>query len=245
MGSERYAAAIRDCLPVARATTGELRATYLALRGLYPDRALPQIYLVFGAGNSGGTAGPGAQVLGLEKMCEMAPTPDALRALMRFFFAHETVHALQRDPAPEVGPLLASVMREGAADFVAALATGRPSDPERAAWAGSREAELWRRLGADLEATRGLSPDRVEPGTPAADAMRRWVNNHGSAPSGWPGELGYWMGQRVWERWFDRQPDKRAALDRMLALDRLDEVLAAGAPAAAPNVTGVSARTPP
>lgn len=227
---EVYAKAIHVCLPIAKDTTAELRATYLAFRGLFPDRALPHIYLVVGAGNSGGTAGPGAQVLGLEVLCNIAGTPDKLRELLRVFYAHETVHTLQTDPDRERsgGALLNSVLIEGAADFVARLVTGRQPDPARAAWAAPREAELWRQLEADLTVTRGIERSGLKSGTPAARSLRRWVENAGDAPDGWPGELGYWMGQRIWERWYNRQPNKRQALRAMLDLKDPEAVLRQG-----------------
>ncbi|HEX8389772.1 MAG TPA: hypothetical protein VF636_12205 [Sphingomonas sp.] len=225
-----YAKAIRTCLPIVKETTAELRATYLAFRGLFPERLLPRIYLVVGAGNSGGTAGPGAQVLGLETLCGIADTPDQLRTLLRGFYAHETVHVLQGEPDVEKtgNILLGSVLMEGAADFIATLVTGRQMDPARAAWAAPREAELWRRFEADLASVRVLRWDQIRPGTAAAKSLNRWVANYGSAPEGWPGELGYWMGQRIWQRWYDRQPDKQAALEAMIDLKDPEAVLATG-----------------
>ena len=132
---EAYARAIRTCLPIVRQTNAELRATYLALHGLFPDQALPRIYIVFGADTSGGTAGPGAQVIGIETLCGLAKSPERLRAILRDFYAHETVHVLQgeTDPTTTAGVLLGSVLVEGAADFVATLVTGRQIDPDRAA----------------------------------------------------------------------------------------------------------------
>lgn len=81
-----YERALHTCLPIVKETTGELRATYLALHALFPDRPLPQIYLVVGADNSGGTASEDAQVLGLETLCKdvgkRRPTPrDPARLL--------------------------------------------------------------------------------------------------------------------------------------------------------------------
>lgn len=225
-----YAKAIRTCLPIVKETTAELRATYLAFRGLFPDRPLPRIYLVVGAGNSGGTAGPGAQVLGLETLCGIADTPDQLRTILRGFYAHETVHVLQGEPdVVKTGNiLLGSVLMEGAADFIATLVTGQQMDPARAAWAAPREAELWRQFEADLVTIRGARWDQIKPGTPAAESLNRWVANYGAAPKGWPGEAGYWMGQRIWQRWYDRQPDKQAAIRAMLDLKDAEAVLAAG-----------------
>ncbi|WP_267389735.1 hypothetical protein [Sphingomonas sp. GC_Shp_3] len=228
--TEAYSKAIRVCLPIAKETTAELRATYLAFHGLFPDRALPHLYLVVGAGNSGGTAGPGAQVIGLEVLCRLADTPDKLRELLRGFYAHETVHTLQTDPDRERqgGALLSSILVEGAADFIAQLVTGRQMDPGRAAWAEPREAELWQRLEADLAVTHAFGESVIKEGTPAARSLRRWVENAEDAPDGWPGELGYWMGQRIWERWYARQSDKRNALRAMLELKDPEAVLREG-----------------
>ncbi len=232
-----YAKAIRTCLPMMKETTAELRATYLGLRGLFPDRALPRIYLVVGAGTSGGTAGLGAQVLGLETLCRIANTPDELRGILRGFYAHETVHALQVASNAEKpgGVLLNSVLREGAADFIAALVTGRQMDAARATWAAPREPELWQQFEADLAATRGKGLDGIERGTPAGNSYYRWVGNYSSAPDGWPSELGYWMGQRIWQRWYDRQSDKQVAVRAMLELKDPEGVLTAGRLVAQPQ----------
>ena len=227
-GRAKYADAIRRCLPVAKRADGELRAIYLALHGLLPEKPLPQIYVVFGADNSGGTAGPGAQVLGLETLCGLAGDEGKFRAVLAAFFAHETVHVFQAEE-PAGDPLLTSMLQEGAADFIATLVTGRQIDPERAAWGSSQEAELWRQLQADLAVTRGADWSTTKRGTPAQAALHRWVGNYGDPPAGWPVEAGYWMGQRIWARWYDKQPDKRAAIRRMLTLERPGEVLAGGA----------------
>ncbi len=228
---EIYARAIRTCLPIVKATSAELRATYLALHGLLPEAKLPHIYLVVGGDNSGGTAADAAQVLGLEVLCRISDTPEKLRETVRAFFAHETVHVFQSEAAQQLETtaesLLGGVLTEGAADFIATLVTGRQIDPARAAWGAAREAELWRQFEADLVATKGLSGDALRKG-PAGEAFRRWLENAGHAPEGWPGEAGYWVGQQIWARWYARQPDKHAAIRRMLTLDRLDEVLAAG-----------------
>lgn len=126
------------------------------------------------------------------------------------------------------GVLLGSVLAEGAADFVATLATGRQIDPERAAWAAPREAELWRAFKEDLAVTRHAGSDEVRRGTPIGTSIHRWIGNYGSPPDGWPVELGYWMGQRIWQRWYDRQPDKHAALRAMLEMKDPEAILAAG-----------------
>ena len=124
-------------------------------------------------------------------------------------------------------PLLGGILVEGAADFIATLVTGHQIDPARASWGKAREATLWRQLEADLATTRG-SDGQITRGTPVADAYYRWVGNFGAAPTGWPGEAGYWMGQQIWQRWYDRQRDKQAAIRRLLTVDRPRDILMGG-----------------
>lgn len=236
---ERYAKAINTCLPVIKSTTAELRATYLAFQGLFPDRPLPRIYLVVGANNSGGTAGPGAQVLGLEVLCAIAKTDEDLREIMRTFYAHETVHVLQgATDAAGANILLASVLQEGAADFIARIVTGKQPDPARADWAMPREAELWQQFEHDLQTLHTVPWDELKRDTPQWSAFSRWIANAGNAPPGWPSETGYWIGQRIWERWYAQQPDKRAAIRQMLAPPDPEAILAAGRFRGARDVTG-------
>ena len=117
---------------------------------------------------------------------------------------------------------------EGAADFIATLVTGHQIDTARAAWAAPREAKLWQQFEADLAITSGMKWSERKPGTHAATSFDRWIGNYGSALKGWPTEVGYWIGQRIWQRWYDRQPDKRAAVREMVALTDPAGVLAQG-----------------
>lgn len=214
--SSEYRRAIDICLPVAKASTGELRAVYLALEGLLGDPDLPAIYALFGAGNSGGTAGPDLQVIGLEVICRDADSEEKIRAVLRSFYAHETVHTLQT-PGDSIvegaDPLLTSVLQEGTADYVASLVTGREPSPERAAWAKAREKELWKAFAKDRRAMKKLSPDKqYEKGSP----IFRWIANVGSPPEGWPGELGYWLGMEIAAAYVDAADDKRAAIKELI-----------------------------
>ena len=231
---QKYRDAIDRCLLQVKQANGELQAIYARLHALYPDRALPQIYVVFGRGNSGGTAGPGAQVLGLEVLCETAPDAAALRRTLRRFFAHETVHTWQGEPAgDDRNPLLEQVLIEGAADYIAALATGAAPDADRAAWALPRETLLWAAFQRDLAIMHTAYRTDAMDSAASNDAAHRWIENYGAAPDGWPFELGYWIGMRMWERYVAASPDRDQALR-----DVLDwrDANAVSARAGAPNI---------
>lgn len=213
-----YRYAIRECLPQLPALRSDLRAIYLAFAGLLPDRPLPAIDVVFGARNSGGTADAEAQVIGLEVTCVSGTTPAQFRTRMRGFFAHETVHTWQADDTPQAlaDPLLNQALREGVADYLAALVTGDVPYSDRDAWAHQRESWLWQEFQRDRQAMRA---DRASVDDPmASPRFRRWFANYGSAPQGWPFEAGYWVGMRIAEAYVARAPDKRAAIRDLIEL---------------------------
>lgn len=209
---DHYRYAIRECLPQLPALRSDLRAIYLGFAGLLPERPLPAIHVVFGAGNSGGTASAEAQVIGLEVTCLPGTTPAQFRTTMRGFFAHETVHAWQgkRTPQAEADPMLAWALREGVPDYLAALVTGEVPDLARDAWARQREAWLWQEFQRDRQA---MLADSDSPRKPTSSShLKRWFANYGSAPEGWPYEAGYWVGMRIAEAYVARAADKRAAI---------------------------------
>lgn len=209
-----YRDAIERCLPVVKDSSRELRAIYLGLNGLFPERTLPQVHVLFGAGNSGGTAGAGAQVLGLEVLCSISPDEEALRQVLRIFYAHETVHTWQKQTDKELAnPLLGAILQEGGADYIASLVLGRDPDLAKSNWAVPREPELWRQLQADLalfDDPAYSAPQR------RAEALQRWVANYQNAPEGWPSEVGYWMGMRIWQRYVAASSDAHAAADQVI-----------------------------
>ena len=214
--SAAYEHAIRVCLPRLNQYDADLRSIYLAMHGLFPDKPLPQIFIVFGAASSGGTAGPNAQVLGLEVLCATSDdTPDGLRTTLRRFFAHETVHTFQSVPTDaSKSPLLASALIEGGADFIASIVTGQIPDPQRANWAGAREADLWAQFQKDMQADQ--MPTSTESPRAANQARLRWIGNYKAAPPGWPVEAGYWIGMRIWQCYYEAAPDKHKAIRDVL-----------------------------
>lgn len=229
--SAEYTKAIETCLPSVEASNADLRSIYLGLSGLFPDRELPKIYAVFGAFNSGGTAARDAQVIGIEVICDISEGPEDVRQTLRSFYAHETVHALQPSLERRVeasDPLLAASLREGMADFVSLLVTGSQPSPERHAWAKEREAQLWAEFLADRAFIREhvAKPADLTRMNPNAQArLRRWLGNYGSAPDGWPHEMGYWFGQQICLAYFDQAKDKRAAIAELMALKDPQSIL--------------------
>lgn len=216
--AENYRYAIETCLPLVASMNGQLRATYLAYRGLLPDRPMPQVYVVFGAGTSGGYATSAAQVLGLEVSCGKGTTPDQFRAALRGLFAHETVHSWQASPSPGAMKdlLLFMAIFEGTSDYLASLVTGAQPNPARADWGRRQEAQVWADFQKDRATLLARTSDDFSKQPAQQKALNRWFYNYGKAPEGWPFEAGYWVGMQIAAAYVDQATDKRAAINDLI-----------------------------
>ena len=149
-----------------------------------------------------------------------------MAAAIRNLAAHETAHALQRalpNESLERRDLLMWALREGAANYLAALVTGNDRSGTDNAWALSRERQLFNEFMRDRQTMRehwrGAEPDAV-----AVAAGTRWMWNQ-RTDDGRPADLAYWIGQRIWHAYYQGHADKRAATRTMLDLPDPDKVL--------------------
>lgn len=224
-----YADAVAKCLPWVAASTPDLRAIYLSLHGLLPERPLPQIYMLIGRGNTGGTAAPGAQLLGLEVLCREARTPIAFRAELRSFFAHETAHTFQTmtdTPGQIAEPLLTQILAEGGADYVAQLVTGEVPDVAREAYGHAHERELWVQFTKD-RAEANLNYSETSGFTPAGKAaLGHWLYNGSRGRlDGWERDMGYWLGAQIAAAYVEHALDRHAAIRELLAPEDPAQIL--------------------
>lgn len=226
---DNYRYAIETCLPIVASMNGQLRATYLAYRGMLPDRPLPQVHVVFGAGTSGGYASPTAQVLGLEVSCGKGTTPEQFRAALRGLFAHETVHSWQAQAGPDASKdmLLLMAIREGTPDYLASLVTGAQPNPVREDWGRGREAAVWADFQKDRSTLLARTSDDFSKQPAQAAAFKRWFYNYGSAPKGWPFEAGYWVGMQIAAAYVAQAADKRAAINDLIEAKNPSAILKA------------------
>jgi hypothetical protein len=225
----RYDYAIKTCLPVLPDLNRELRATYLAYRGLLPERPLPSVYVLFGAANSGGTATPVAQVIGLEILCGPGTSVEDFRTNMRAIFAHETVHSWQTEPSAKAlkNLMLLQALREGVPDYLASIVTGAEPSPERDTWGRKNEAAAWAAFQKDAAIVLARKSDDFSKEKEAGAAMGRWFGNAGNAPKDMPSEAGYWVGMQIARAYVEKSTDKKAAINALIAAEDPEAILKA------------------
>jgi hypothetical protein len=212
----------------------ETVAAFRKFKKLYPEAIFPDAWFVIGQMQSGGTTSANGLLMGAEMFTRAAGVPTdeldnwAKGAIMEPkeippLVAHESVHFQQKYPLQ--GGLLCNCLREGSADFLGELASGRLVNrpQETHVWANARERQLWEEFQKDMT---------------IANSSSRWL--YGSSGKGdRPVDLGYWMGYKISEAFYKNAADKKQAVRDILIVkdckeflkaSRYAETFAAGAP---------------
>lgn len=182
------------------------------LKQLYPDAIFPEVYFVMGQLSSGGTASSNGLLMGAEMFTRAVATPthelnDWERGAILEgseippLVAHEAIHFQQRYPAQF--SLLCQCLKEGSADFLGELTSGRLIKRMQAthAWANAREAQLWTEFQQDMR----------------QNATQRWLYGSSGA-DGRPVDLGYWIGYKISAAYYQQATDKKQAVRGMLLI---------------------------
>ena len=204
-----------------------IAAAFHRLKALYPDIKFPKhVYFVVGRRTSGGTSTDDGIIMGAEMYATAPGTPYSYAALtpdmVPFYAVHETIHFNQASQPGDESPLLQNVVVEGTADFIASLVLSEPTErqyADRWQYGCANEAALAARLQKeqDLKIT------------------KPWMFTF-TPDTGWPPDMGYWMGYRIDQAFYHQAKDKTTALRTMLqATDFKAYLQASGYPAKAPT----------
>lgn len=216
----KYYASLREVSLKAHTFKEPMRAAFRKLKEIYPDAVFPEVYLVIGRMNSGGTFTENALLIGVE-MYGMSPTTprDELSEWHKkvlkpideipYIVAHELIHYQQKFPKGDRA-LLNSVIGEGSADFIAELIAGKHINHHLHEYGNLKERKLW------LELKRSM----------AANDSSLWLYNGGKITDR-PADLGYYMGYKIAEAYYKNAADKKQAVRDILEIKDFDAFLKA------------------
>ena len=220
----RYFAGIRAStlrLATDDAVRGRIRAGYRKIAGMYASAVFPPVTFLIGRFSTGGTTSSSGMLIGLEFFSTTPTTPlDELGQFQRdnvlpldslpIIVAHEHAHILQARAGGILNKvnknLLDQSLIEGGADFIAFLVTGGNVNTRQHEYGIPREAALWAEFKT---AMRGRD-------------ISRWLYNQSSATADRPGDLGYFIGYRIAEAFYNRTPDKRLAVRAIIDVSNAD-----------------------
>ena len=179
----------RHVLDNIAAKEKRVRAIYSALKYWYPNANFPPIYFVYGRFNSGGTSAPEGIIVGTEKLQNL----DGISGLV----AHELIHYQQNIQGKDM--LLKWCLLEGGADFIGELISGDAINQLSYQYGEQNKHRLCQEFVARLKNT----------------DYQDWL--YGSSEiDDRPNDLGYWIGYKITEAYFNNQQDKQKAIDEIL-----------------------------
>jgi len=201
----KYYHSIKPSVDSIAGMKSQIIQALVKLKDLYPDAIFPPVYFVIGALNSGGTASDdgliiGAEMYGLTSQMPNEELSDWLKTVIKpvnqmpHIVAHELIHFQQNYSD---GSLLAACVKEGSADFLAELISGKHINDHVHHFANPKEKELWEEFKTMM--------DKKD--------YKGWL--YGTV-EGRPNDLGYWMGYKITKAYFDQAPDKKVAVKEIL-----------------------------
>jgi len=227
-----YADLRRRASDLARAN-GPVREGMHALKRRYPDAVFPDVYFVVGRMSSGGTLTDRGLFIGVEMYGLYDDTPtdelgDWHRAVLGrmdrlpAIVIHELIHYQQKF-GEQRQTLLVQAFREGSADFLTELLVGSHINQHVHDWALPREGEIWAAFEKEMD---GLDP-------------AAWLYNGGQTGPERPADLGYFVGYRIAQAYYERTANKTEAIREILETRDVRALLSASgyAPAAAGHAT--------
>lgn len=214
----RYYDSIRASTLRVKTFAEPIRASLNELKSIYDDAVFPNVYFLIGCMNSGGTIADAGLLIGAEMYGRTPGTPEEELSewhkqvlkpveLIPHIVAHELIHFQQKYKGGG-GTLLAAAIREGSADFIAELISGRHINTHVHEYADPRERQLWEEFKQEMNGT----------------STSKWLFGS-SQTAGRPADLGYFMGYKICESYYRQASDKKQAVKDILEIKDFNEFL--------------------
>ena len=107
--------------------------------------------------------------------------------------------------------LLKAALQEGSADFITMLALPDSAPPAHYRWGLEHEAAIWSRFSEQM----------------SGKDLGEWIGNNGNATEQWPADLGYFVGARISQAYYDQAGDKTQAIHDLLNVRDPQKILEA------------------
>ncbi|WP_310394652.1 DUF2268 domain-containing putative Zn-dependent protease [Hymenobacter sp.] len=213
----RYWASIEQSSGQIERYRGQIYAAFRALKRRYPAAVFPDFTFAMGVFGSGGTGVPAGMFIGAEIEAAAPGSPlDGLPAYLQtgvktvdkiaLICAHELTHFQQRDHPVD---LLGAAIHEGVCDFIGELIAGGQINEAQHAYGAQHETALWTQFRREM----------------TGQDYSNWLYNGGRARA-LPADMGYYVGYRICQAYYQRARDKRQAIRDILTISDYAQFLA-------------------
>lgn len=207
---KKYYASIRSNSLKTTQLKPTFQKLFINLKGLYPEAIFPPIFFVIGKLNSAGTVSSDGLIIAIDQAC-MSSTADTSElsnwekhnissfSNLPYTVAHELIHYEQKGMAGDT-TLLAAAIKEGMADFLGELISGKSANERLLIFAKGKEKIIWTEFKKEMYLDRGYN----------------WIANSEQETIDKPADLGYWVGYQICKAYYDKAKDKKMAIYEML-----------------------------
>jgi len=216
----KYYASIRENTLKVESMKEPIRASFRKLKELYPAAVFPDVYFLIGVMNSGGTTTDkglliGTEMYGLTQQTPSEELTDWHKAVLKFIeaiphiVAHELIHYEQKYPKGN-NTLLGQALSEGGADFIAEMISGGNINDHLHRYGNPRERELWTEFQKEM----------------SGKETSHWLYQ-GDKSKDRPADLGYYIGYKICEAYYQPAADKKQAIKDLLEIKDFNQFLVA------------------
>lgn len=202
----------------------EIEIIFQKFKEMYSAFKPPNVCFAIGCLRTGGTTQPDLIMIGSEIASANSSTnATEFRGWLMYVLssssditamvAHEAVHTQQKNNRGYAkgyhdNRLLTQSIREGCADFIGSLLTGSVFNSIQYEYGLAHEAELWKEFQQHMH----------------EEDFSRWLYN-GNKSLDRPADLGYFIGYRICERYYNQSKDKTKAIRELLNIKNYPELL--------------------
>ena len=208
----KYYASTRESSYRVSEMTDQIRQYMYNWKRLYSDAAFSDVFFMIGRMNTGGTTSKNGLLIGTELKCRTDEMPtDELSAWhlqvlkpiehIPSIVIHELIHVQQSYTNKNITLLSHSVF-EGAADFLGELASGSHLNQQQHEYGRIHETELWEAFREEMH----------------QEDIGNWLYNGWKTTKEKPADLGYYIGYRICESYYEKMADKKQAIRDILAI---------------------------
>lgn len=216
--SPKYYAALRGHSLKVASYEKQARASFHKLKEIYPSAVFPDVYFVIGRMTSAGTLSDKGLLIGVDMFGKNTGAPtdelgDWHRAVVSsvdrlpYVVAHELIHYQQK--YEQNNTLLARAVGEGVPDFIAELIAGDTINPHLHKYGDPIEKQLWLEFKKEMD------------GTNAGNWLYQGENAKDK-----PADLGYYIGYKIAESYYENTKDKKKAVKDILEIKDFKKFLA-------------------
>jgi hypothetical protein len=197
----------------------QIRAGFLKLKALYPEAQFPNVYFVIGRWTSAGTVSSAGMLVGADQLCGTPAVPVQELSLwgrrnlgtlaqLPYVVAHEHIHIIQHQS--QDNSLLRGAVDEGMADFLAELTAGHQPNERLQAYGLAHEKQLWQAFSQEM----------------TSKSWDNWIANSEQETADKPADLGYFVGYKICQSYYEEMADKKQAVHDILNISDYPAFLA-------------------